>query len=234
MAGESEIGTNSLNHSNSLSMSNFFRSAFCMVFIVSTTCFVVINQLLGQETTTDEGELENIFERQQTNTVELQSLIFNLNSEQLQFKPDDESWSIAEIVEHIVITDRILLDRIKKAVKSGPNPEHREEITITEEDLLNIMLDRDRSGQASEILHPEGNYKSFRMAIEKFVAGQHNFREYLKEISTEKNLRNYVIDDMPFGSMDALQVALLSTAHAQRHFLQIEEVKAHGDFPQGR
>jgi hypothetical protein len=44
-------------------------------------------------------------------------------------------------------------------------------------------------------------------------------------------MRNHVTESPMLGAMDAYQLMLLISAHTARHTAQIEEVKAHPNFP---
>ena len=49
--------------------------------------------------------ISDIFEYLDETKEKLEESVNNLSEEQLTFKPEEESWSVAQIVEHIVIVE---------------------------------------------------------------------------------------------------------------------------------
>ena len=160
----------------------------------------------------------------------LQTLTQGLSREQLHFKPADDRWSISQCLEHIVLTERALLDNVKELGETPPNPERKDEVEITDSDLVAGLTDRSSKAQAPESLQPEGNYKNPKRAIRDLKKERKQITALLDN-NSEEDLRNRVSDSF-LGAMDLYQSFLFIAAHTARHTAQIEEIKSLEDFPQ--
>src|SRR5690554_2215422 len=58
----------------------------------------------------------------------LETLTQGLNREQLHFKSTEDRWSISQCLEHIVLTERALLDNVTELGKQPTNPERKSEV----------------------------------------------------------------------------------------------------------
>lgn len=152
-----------------------------------------------------------------------------LSSEQLQYKADPEKWSVAQCLEHIILTEEYIFGMVEKLMQEPANPERKEEIKITGEDLIKGMTDRSQKAQAPEEIQPSGTYTDVKSAIKDFEKQRENIVKYMKKASVE-DMRNHVTDS-PFGAIDAYQFSLFIASHSARHTLQIEEVMADPGFP---
>src|SRR5690606_27540577 len=93
----------------------------------------------------------------ETNKNLLQN-VKGLSSEQLEFKAAPDKWSVAQCLEHIILTEGYIFDMVEKLMEEPANPERREEIKITDEDLIKGMTDRSQKAQAPEEIQPSDKY----------------------------------------------------------------------------
>ncbi|MGS2741625.1 DinB family protein [Sinomicrobium sp. M5D2P17] len=164
----------------------------------------------------------------ETNKNLLQN-VKGLSSEQLKFKAAPDKWSVAQCLEHIILTEGYIFDMVNTLMKEPANPERREEINITDEDLIKGMTDRSQKAQAPEEIQPSDKYTNARQALQALEKQRAKMKKYIKSTSVE-DMRNHVTDS-PFGAIDAYQFTLFIAAHSARHTLQIEEVKKDPGFP---
>src|SRR5688500_12709120 len=73
---------------------------------------------------------------------ELLKKVKNLSAEQWNFKPDESSWSVAECVEHIAISENNLFAFAQKPLKEPADPSKRNELKMTDEGIVKMMTDR--------------------------------------------------------------------------------------------
>lgn len=159
----------------------------------------------------------------------LEQALSGLNEAQLQFKPDTNSWSISQCAEHIIATEMMVLEMLHGYIQQPENPERREEIQVTDSDIITFLTDRSQKYQAPEMLHKAGKYTDYQEAISEFSAARKALHQFVDSV-TISDLRNRV-NDSPTGPVDAYQSLLFLAAHTARHTLQMEEVKAHAQFP---
>lgn len=152
-----------------------------------------------------------------------------LSNAQLQYKPSADKWSISQCVEHIIKTEKALFAMAKETLANPANPERRDEVKVTDQQLIDGIADRGHKAEAPAELIGEGAYTDAMTAIADFRAQRADILSYLENVSVD-DLRNHIADS-PFGPIDAYHSMLFIAGHTARHTLQIEEVKANTDFP---
>ncbi len=152
-----------------------------------------------------------------------------LNKAQMHFKPSEESWSISQCLEHIILTESILFEMIKENMQKPVNPEDRVNIIYADEEIITQSMDRSEKYEAPEILTAEGKYDDPAMALSDFETQRKDILFFVENTPIE-DLRKRV-NDSPAGAMDAYQSLLFLAGHTARHTLQIEEIKANTNFP---
>lgn len=155
--------------------------------------------------------------------------VANLSRDQLQFKPDSASWSISQCLEHIILTEKMLFDRMGEQMKVPENIERREAIQLADEDVSAGMMDRSRKLKAPENLVGTGRYDDPKEALKELATHRAKILSFIRNTPSE-TLRNRVLDSQ-FGPTDAFQSFLFLTGHTARHTLQIAEIKNHPEFP---
>jgi len=65
--------------------------------------------------------------------------------------------------------------------------------------------------------------------LDEFVKARRSTIDYVS--TTQDDLLNHFWQHPATGTIDLYQSILLISAHAQRHILQIEEIKASANFP---
>lgn len=177
----------------------------------------------------DKSFLINSFQQTQ---VQLRKNIEELNDSQLAYKSSPESWSAAQILEHIVVTEKVLFEMFDKIMKQPPNAEKREGIQVKDQELFDRMNDRTKKLKAPEFLHPQSKFKNASEALQIFSEQREGILNYIKSIP-EQDLRNRVTESPLGETMDAYQFLLYISGHCSRHTLQLEELKREGGFPMG-
>lgn len=160
---------------------------------------------------------------------QLKQQLDGLSSAQLQYKPSADKWSISQCVEHIIKTEKALFDMAKEALANSANPERRDEVKVTDQQLIDGIIDRSHKAEAPAELTGEGAYTDAETAMVDFRTQRAEILSYLESVSVD-DLRNH-ISDSPFGPVDAYHSMLFIAGHTARHTLQIEEVKANPAFP---
>lgn len=159
----------------------------------------------------------------------LLATVEGLSDEQLHYKASPESWSIAECLEHITLSESNIFQMVDGAVSVTADASKRSEVSMTDEQLISTITDRSFKAKAPEGFQPSGKFGSVEAALEEFKSKREEHIEYIK--TTDDDLRNHY-SKLPFGTVDALQVVLFMSGHSERHILQMEEVKADPGFPQ--
>lgn len=151
-----------------------------------------------------------------------------LTTEQLNFKADTASWSIAECVEHIAISENNIFSLTQVALKEPADPSKRSEIKMKDEAIVDMIADRSTKRKTMEALEPSGKFGNFEATLSEFKTKRENSINYVK--ATSDDLRNHYFD-FPFGKLDAYQIILFMAGHSKRHTKQIEEIMKNANFP---
>ncbi|WP_437921959.1 DinB family protein [Sphingobacterium sp. LRF_L2] len=162
-------------------------------------------------------------------TLNLKNQVSDLNEAQLQFKPQADKWSISQCLEHIVLSEKMLFEMAKEELKKDPKPEEKVNVQVSDTQLKSMMTDRNHKFSAPEELQPTGKYKDVKTAWNDFEDAREPVLVYIREANSE-DLRNH-ISDFPTGKVDGYQNLLFIAAHCARRTKQIEEIKAHPNFP---
>jgi hypothetical protein len=166
---------------------------------------------------------------QATHDAFLQS-IAGLSEKQWRFKPAPDRWSVAEVSEHITVTENMIFGMIQSKIMTGPaTPEKRSEVKVTDDQILKMVPDRTHKFQAPEPLKPTNRWATEADQTKAFEEARQKTMDYVR--TTNDDLRDHFGPHPVIGEMDAYQWILLISAHSERHTKQIEEVKADPNFP---
>jgi hypothetical protein len=151
-----------------------------------------------------------------------------LTTEQLNFKADPSSWSVAECVEHIAISENNIFGFAQMGLKEPADPSKRSEIKMTDEDIVKMITDRSNKRKTQEAFEPTGKFGSFDATLSEFKTKRDNNINYIR--TTSDDLRNHY-NDFPFGKLDTYQTIIFMAGHSKRHTDQIDEVMKNPNFP---
>jgi hypothetical protein len=156
--------------------------------------------------------------------------IKDLSDEQWKFKAAPDRWSVAEVAEHIAISEETLLKLVSQQIMKSPAaPEKKEVAKGREEMLRKALVNRGVKVQAPEMLKPTNRWATRDELVKAFNASRGQTIEYIK--TTQEDLRSHFGPHPVFKDLDAYQWLILIAGHSQRHTLQILEVKADANFP---
>jgi hypothetical protein len=155
--------------------------------------------------------------------------VAGLSDAQLNFKSAPDKWSIAEVAEHIALSEQFIYHATEAALKT-PARTKMADAGKTDEKILAAIPDRSVKATAPEPLRPQHRFKSSADAVAAFKSSRDAHIRYLGE--TQDALREHFSNNPRLGDLDALQWILLMSAHTERHVAQINEVKASPGFPQ--
>lgn len=156
--------------------------------------------------------------------------ISGLSEKQWTFKPAPDRWSVAEVAEHITVSESTLGGLVQQRIMQSPaTPEKREQVKGKDELILTRVPDRSHKAQAPEFLRPTGRWATEAELTKAFEDARAANLHYIS--TTSDDLRDHFFDHPVFGTLDGYQWLLLISAHSARHTEQIEEVKADPNFP---
>jgi hypothetical protein len=153
----------------------------------------------------------------------LVSELKGLSEAQLHFRMKPESWSITDVVEHLSIAEP---QYWKQLTDSMQQPAKTEKLEATDAAILWYGIDRTNRTTTGEARVPTGKVTNVREPLDRFLKLRATMREYAR--GTADDLRSRKLLE---GNMDVYQWFLMISTHAQRHILQIREIKADPKYP---
>jgi hypothetical protein len=156
--------------------------------------------------------------------------IAGLSEKQWRFKPAPDRWSVAEVSEHIAVSESTIFGLVQKQIMMSPaTPDKRSEVAGKDEVVLKMVPDRSHKAQAPEFLKPTDRWATREELTKAFEDSRKATMDYVR--TTNDDLRDHFGPHPLLGPLDAYQWILLISAHSERHTKQIEEVKADPNFP---
>jgi uncharacterized damage-inducible protein DinB len=154
--------------------------------------------------------------------------IADLSDAQWKFKAAPDRWSIAEVAEHIAVSESTILGLITDKIMKGPTVA-KDPAGPTDEKVIAVITDRSQKAQAPEMLRPTNRYASREALTKDFMTSRDRTIDYVK--TTGEDLRGHSAPHPAMKMIDGYQWVLLLSAHSARHTAQIEEVKASEGYP---
>lgn len=154
--------------------------------------------------------------------------ISGVSDAQWTFRAAPDRWTIAEVAEHIAISESTILQIVTDKIMKGPavpkNPD-----PLSDEKLLAGLLDRTSKFQAPEMLKPTNRWATRDALVKDFLAAREKTALYVK--TTTDDLHGHGAPHPVFKMLDGYQWVVLLSGHSARHTAQIEEVKASAGYP---
>ncbi len=148
-----------------------------------------------------------------------------LSDAQWKFKPADDKWSIAEVVEHLALAEKAIFGMSQKALQSPPVSGEKK---VSDEVIQKMLPSRDTKVKAPEMLVPTGRFGSGAKALAEFQTARDQSLQYVR--TTKDNLRAHASQSV-FGLTDGVQWIYYMAGHTERHVKQMAEVKADAKYP---
>ena len=156
--------------------------------------------------------------------------VYGLSEDQWNFKSSPDRWSIAEVLEHIVLADTWGLETMKK---EGADREMSADAVAAAEEqeagLVATLKDRSQKFEAPPPFQPTGSFGGPKALVAAFEKDRAAIGSYLEAVDFDMRAR-YATHPI-LGEMDMHGWAVFLLEHGNRHLQQIEEVKAAYGYP---
>lgn len=152
------------------------------------------------------------------NTEEVLALVKTCSADQLRFKQDGQ-WSMLEILEHIIIVDKLCAALLLK-----PSNETATDLNLYGKAKLNKILveGRTRKVQAADILKPKGAIENISLFEKVFLAERNLLKENIenKKIIIDNKTHKHPL----LGAMTIADWLHFIPCHTERHLEQIKDL----------
>lgn len=170
-----------------------------------------------------QGEREHLVAHLQMTQSWLIDEVSSLSPAQLNFRPAPDRWTVAEAVQHLVISEPNYWKLLQDALKQPPKKLAQQ---ATDADVLWYGIDRTQHEKTPAKQNPIDQKIDVPQALKAFLAMHAQLLEMAR--SSNEDLRGHAVPDW---GVDAYQCLLEISTHEQRHILQIREIKASAGFP---
>ena len=158
-----------------------------------------------------------------------------LSDAQWRFKPAPDWWSIAEILEHMVIIEERVLGPIRTQLEQSPAPSADYNPAVVDRIVFEKIPDRSVKAKAPAGVNPSGEWNQTD-TLDRIAR---NYRRLAEFVQSTPCLRQHTLESPPLRfltngahtTMDGLQWAITAAALDERHLHQIEELQAHANYP---
>jgi hypothetical protein len=154
-----------------------------------------------------------------------------LSKAQYHFKPDPDSWSIGQIVEHVALAELQLLDLVTTKLPQAPAPsvgKPRGPARFARLDAIVPSRDQRRI-VAPEMLVPKGTWASPEVSLAAFVEARD--QTIAATAAADPAALEHVLPHRSFGELDLEEWAYFMALHSARHTAQVVEIKGAPGFP---
>ena len=163
--------------------------------------------------------------------VEVEKIEGELTYSQLCWRPSEGEWSIAQIVEHLLLTDAPCVEPFSRLLATAPRGQARWRPTIIGRLITKAVEPRTRrKTRAGKDVLPTPQPPAG--VIGEYVAIRKRLLELLvqsAEVELNRVKTNYPIrTPLRYNLGDAFMIL---TRHTQRHLQQINRIRQHPNFP---
>lgn len=161
--------------------------------------------------------------------TELIDKVKRLTPAQWSYKPAPGVWSIAEICEHILKAESVVLKRVDNPDAMQYKPELMSGYKEKGDEMIAFIVGRTEKFQAPEPVAPLGTIGGPEEFIKFFDQRRAETIEFVKSI--DKPIKAYYEVFGPVGEVNGYHWLMFISAHTERHMVQLTEVLKNPEFP---
>jgi hypothetical protein len=200
-------------------------------FAISLPVFVTAQDKSAEKKSalTDQERAEAVKYFEETRKSFLEA-IQGLSEAQWRYKAGPDRWSIAEVAEHIAVSEETIFNLVTERLMQTPAAPEKKEAAKGKEALIrDSITNRSVKAQAPEMLKPTNRWATQQELVKAFNARRDKTISYVKE--TQEDLRSHFYPHPAFKDLDAYQWLIFISGHSARHTAQINEVKEDPGYP---
>lgn len=155
--------------------------------------------------------------------LEVLDLLEGVSDAELFRRPEPERWSLAEIVDHLAVSEAVVTHQIRQALEEPARIEWGGDGVprIADEVVTLAITNRDRRFTAPPVVQPSGGFTTRADCERSFLEARSASLELL---GTEEDLRLRFARHPVFGWLDGVQYLLFVAGHTDRHLEQMREI----------
>ena len=171
-----------------------------------------------------EGERADAVAALEGSQREFEELVADVADADWHRKPAPDKWSVGEVCEHLLLTERGLFGTIRSTVAGAPNPDWEEETAGKMEKIEGFMPNRGIKATAPEMVQPTGEVGRVECLL-GLAAARGETLGFAR--TTTLPLKSYTAPHPAefFGEMNVVQWLHFLAGHQRRHNQQMVEVR---------
>ena len=177
----------------------------------------------------EKAERELILQHLEASRARLLAVVEGLSTEQLDFRPAEGRWSVADCVEHLTVVENFVWNSMHRVLEGPPEIAKRAEVQGKEELILSRVPARVIRVKGPEPVMPKRRWPEFSELLRQFDAARTRTLAFASE--SPAGLQDHFFPHPFLGELDCCQWLLFLGTHCERHVRQMEEVKADPGFP---
>lgn len=155
------------------------------------------------------------------NRIALLKSIEGIKAADFCSKPTENDWSIADVLEHLVLIDKSILGGI---LHKGKNVRDTTPETTPDSKIFYVVPDLKRGKvTAPEHLKPTSEYQSNTAAMAAFNTSRDTIEMFIS--TTNLPLERIAFKHFSLGLLNGRNWMAFIVAHCQRHIIQIENIR---------
>jgi hypothetical protein len=174
-------------------------------------------------------ERQLVLDQLATSETRLLDLVDGLTPQQWHFHENPDRWSIAEILEHVIVFENFLKGVIARTLSEDPQPDKKPLAAAKEHHVFEIATNRTTKFTAREATRPTGRFPNTTEMVAELRKTRAETIAFVQQINGD--LRSHFFAHVALGDLDCYQWLVVLAQHGSRHALQIEQIKADPAYP---
>ena len=143
-----------------------------------------------------------------------------ITEEQSRLHPAPDSWSVLDTVEHLTSAESLMLKLIttQRGPRSADAP-NREQV------FLQVVADRSRKMQSPESGRPRGRFADLAEAGAQFKVTRDSVIRFVEQNTEDLRATEVTHPHPSAGKVSTYEMVIIIARHAERHALQIKEIR---------
>jgi uncharacterized damage-inducible protein DinB len=166
------------------------------------------------------AERETLLELLHQSRERFLSSFAGVSDEQSRRRPAEGSWSVLDTVEHLTHAEKTMFHLMTTARRPRrPDAPNREAV------FLQRLGSRARKAETPESGRPTGRYADLAEAAEQFRAVRESVMQFVEQTNEDLRATELTHPHPAVGDVSAYEMVIAIAKHAERHALQIDEIK---------
>jgi uncharacterized damage-inducible protein DinB len=172
----------------------------------------------------------NAFDQLEEQRRELLSFYQQFSTDQLQFKPDPNSWNLLQVLRHLVTAEGQSLIYIKRKINHAEDLPRVGLRATVRAFLLKIALALPIKFKAPKVAQVDEEYPNFEQLIDEWGSVRNEFNELLIN-TAEESFTKTVYKHPRAGYLSLKQAIVFMEDHIEHHRKQIGRIMSAKNFP---